>query len=274
MKPLLGKYKLSELDKTTYKRIYINELLKKYEPSTVQLFHRLFKVAVNAAVDSEIIPRNRFNKITIPAEKNTDNFFTAEELKKFLAAAKELENPTNYTIILTLAYTGVRRGEALGLKWENVDFENKTITIERTRDNKGVRSPKTKNSYRTILIDDTLATQLKIYRTWCRETMLTFGKRLALEDYIFVSYQSGTPIVDATIKYSFDRILKKTGLKKVTPHGLRHTHATLLISQRIPVKVIADRLGNTPQMILDIYGHSFKDLEEESVQAFDQALNM
>jgi integrase len=274
MKPLLGKYKLTELDKTTYKRVYINTLLKKYGPGTVQLFHRLFKVAINAAVDSEIIPRNRFNKIVIPNDKTTDNFLTAEELKKFLAAAKDLESHTNYTIILTLAYTGVRRGEAFGLKWENIDFDNKTITIERTRDNKGVRSPKTKNSYRTILIDDTLTTQLKIYRTWCRETMLSFGRRLSSDDFIFISYQSGTPITDGTIKYAFDRIINKSGVKAITPHGLRHTHATLLISQRIPVKVIADRLGNTPQMILDIYGHSFKDLEEESVQAFEQALNM
>lgn len=274
MKPLLGKYKLAEIDKTTYKRVYINELLKKYEPSTVQLFHRLFKVAVNAAVDSEIIPRNRFNKITIANEKTTDNFFTAEELKKFLVASKELENHTNYTLILTLAYSGVRKGEALGLKWENIDFEKKTITIERTRDNKGARSPKTKNSYRSILIDDTLTNQLIIYRNWCRETMLAFGKRLDLDDYIFISYQTGTPITDGTVKYAFDRIIEKSNLKRVSPHGLRHTHATLLISQRIPVKVIAERLGNTPQMILDIYGHSFKDLEEESVQAFDQALNM
>jgi integrase len=274
MKPLLGKYKLAELDKTTYKRVYINALLKKYGPGTVQLFHRLFKVAINAAVDSEIIPRNRFNKIVIPNDKTTENFLTAEELKKFLAAAKELENHTNYSLVLTLAYTGVRRGEAFGLKWENVDFDNKTITIERTRDNKGVRSPKTKNSYRTILIDDTLTSQLKIYRTWCRETMLSFGKRLASDDFIFISYQSGTPISDGTIKYAFDRIINKSGVKQITPHGLRHTHATLLISQRIPVKVIADRLGNTPQMILDIYGHSFKDLEEESVQAFEHALNM
>ncbi|TYR82116.1 site-specific integrase [Priestia megaterium] len=273
MKPLLGKYKLAELDKTTYKRVFINELMKKYEPSTVRLFHRLFKVAINAAVDSEIIPRNRFLKITIPGEETFDNFLTAEELKAFLAAVKKMENITNYSIILLLAYTGLRKGEALGLTWNDVDFENKSITVERTRDKKGARAPKTKNSYRTILIDDTLLQQLKLYRKWCKQTMLSFGKRLSDDDYIFISYQSGTSMGENTLKYVFDRIIKKTGLKTVTPHGLRHTHATILIGQRIPVKVIAERLGNTPQMILDIYGHSFKALEEESVLAFEQALN-
>ncbi|WP_375337620.1 hypothetical protein [Domibacillus sp. PGB-M46] len=63
-------------------------------------------------------------------------------------------------------------------------------------------------------------------------------------------------------------------MKRITPYGLRHTQATLLISQRIPVKTIADRLGNTPHMILNIYGHSFKELEKESVHAFRNLMNM
>jgi integrase len=273
MKPLLGKYKLAALDKNTYKRVYINELLKKYTPSTVKLFHRLFKVAVNAAVDSEIIPRNRFTKITIQgSEEVNDNFHTAEELKIFLAAAKQLENITNYTIILLLAYTGARKGEALGLKWENVDFYNKTITIESTRDKHGFRSPKTKNSNRTIRIDDSLIQQLTLYRSWCKQTMLSFGKRWSEGDYVFISYQSGTPMGENTLKYCFDRITQKNGLKHITPHGLRHSHATILISKKQPVNVIAERIGNTPQVIWDTYGHNYKALEEESVNAFTQAL--
>ncbi|MED4206560.1 tyrosine-type recombinase/integrase [Neobacillus mesonae] len=273
IKPLLGKYKLAELEKTTYKRVYINELLKKYEPSSVRLLHSIFKVAVNAAVDSEIIPRNRFNKITISGDKKSKNFYTPEELIAFLTAAKDIDNITNYTTILLLAYTGLRKGEALGLMWKNVDLNKKTITVERTRDSIGVRSPKTKRSYRTIPIAGLLVNQLQIYRAWCKQTMLSFGKHLSDEDYVFITYRSGAPMSDNTLKYSFDRISKKAGLKSITPHGLRHTHATVLIGQRTPVKVIAERLGNTPQMILDVYGHSFKELEEEAVIAFSKALN-
>lgn len=273
MKPILGKYKLAELDKATYKRIYINKLLEHYEPSTVRLFHKLFKVAINAAVDNEIIPRNRFNKISIPVEEVNDNFLTAKELSEFLKAAKEFENITNYTLILLLAYTGARRGEALGLTWNDVDFDNKIITINSTRDKKGDREPKTKNSYRNILVDDILINQLKLYRTWCKETKLTFGKHLSDNDFIFISYQSGTPTGENTLKYSFDRIIKKTNLKRITPHGLRHTHATILMSKRLPVNAIADRLGNTPQLIFNTYGHIVKEMEEESVIAFSQALH-
>jgi integrase len=273
MKPLIGHYKLDTLDKSTYKREYINVLLKKYEPNTVRLFHRLFKIAINAAVDDEIIPRNRFNKISIPVEAVNDNFLIAEELNEFLKTAKKTENITNYTLILLLSYTGLRKGEAHGLKWKNVDFEDKIVTVERTRDNKGVRTPKTKNSYRTIIIDDLLIEQLKLYRTWCKQTILSFGRHLSDDDFIFISYQSGTPLTDNTIKYSMERIAQKGGLKQITPHGLRHTHATILISKKQPVNVIADRLGNTPQMIWETYGHNFKAMEQESVIAFSQALN-
>src|SRR5690606_24271374 len=202
MKQMIGKYKLAELDKTTYKRVFINKLLEVYEPSTVRLFHRLFKVAINSAVDDEIIPRNRFNKITIPVEAVNDNFLSVEELNVFLKAAKELENITNYTLILLLAYTGLRKGEALGLRWNLVNFDHNTITVTCTRDKKGTRSPKTKNSYRTIRVDDFLIHQLKLYRTWCKETKLSFGKHLSEEDFVFISYQSGTPTGENTLKYS------------------------------------------------------------------------
>jgi integrase len=285
IKPLLGHYKLQKLDKITYKQAYINPLLKKYKVETVKLFHRLFKIGINAAVDDEILPRNRFTKITIRDEKSEllstgasikGNFLEAHELNKLLSTAKEHENITNYTVFLLLAYTGLRRGEACGLQWGNINFTKKTLTVERTRDNKGVRSPKTDNSYRTILIDDILIQQLKNYKKWCKETRQKFGYSLNNNDFIFISYQTSNPITDNSITYALRRIIKKAKIKSITPHGLRHTHATLLLSQGkrgASVKVVAERLGNTPQMILDIYGHTFLDLEEESVQIFSESLS-
>ncbi|WP_280528657.1 tyrosine-type recombinase/integrase [Bacillus sp. J14TS2] len=82
---------------------------------------------------------------------------------------------TNFTLIFPLAYTGFRKGEAFDLQWKNIDFKDHTITVERTRDNKGVRTPKTKRSYRTIYIDNILVKQLKEYKTWCKKTKLSYG---------------------------------------------------------------------------------------------------
>lgn len=254
-------------------------LLKEYKPSTVALFHRLFKIAVNAAVEDEIIPRNRFNKIPIEQEEELDNFLTPEELNLFLDSAKHHENITNYTLILFLAYTGLRKGEALGLKWGNVDLKDKTVTVDCTRDRMGDRPPKTKNSYRTIPIDDVVMNQLSVYQKWCIETKFSYGIKLDKEkDYVFISHQGGTPVGSNTLLYTFNRIykqLEKAGnnIKRITPHGLRHTHATVLINAGIPPKTVADRLGNTPEMIYNIYSHSFKELEDQAVSAFSESLS-
>lgn len=274
IKPLLGKYKLSKLDKTTYKRVFINPLLEEFAPSSVQTFHKIFKTGINAAVDDEIIPKNRFNKISIEYEKMGDNFLTAEELNMFLNNAKKLGTITTYTLILLLAYSGLRKGEALGLKWKNINFKAQTLRVERTRDNYGERPPKTKNSYRTIMINEKLITQLRTYRTWCKKTMLSFGEHLKEDDFVFISYQTGKPISENLIIYTMNRIVKKTGCKRITPHGLRHSHATILLGKGVPVNIISDRLGNTPQMIYAIYGHSIPGLEKEAIQVFEQALSL
>ncbi|WP_378127496.1 tyrosine-type recombinase/integrase [Cohnella boryungensis] len=278
MKPLLGKYKLISLDKTTYIREYINVLKQKYADSTVALFHRLFKIAINAAVEDEIIPRNRFRKVSVEIDDELENVLTASELDLFLEAAQEHENITNYTLILLLAFTGVRKGEALGLRWKHIDFENKTLTVDWTRDRHGCRPPKTKNSYRMIPIDKLLVDQLLAYQRWCVEKKFSFGLKVDKKnDLIFISYQDGVPIAENMPHYSFNRVHKvltdqKTPVNKISPHGLRHTHATILINQGIPVKTIAKRLGNTVAVILKVYSHSFKEYELMAVSAFGSTL--
>ena len=187
IKPLIGKIKLTKLDRTKYKQKFINELLKKYDSGSIRLYHTLFKIAVNAAVEDEILPRNRFNKITIEKDKKSDNFLNPDELKVFLTFAKDNESITNYTLLLILAHTGMRRGEMLGLQWNNIDFEQKTISIESTRDFHGVRKPKIKNSNRTIFVDDALLSQLKVYRAWCKKMILTYGKRWTDSDYVLIT---------------------------------------------------------------------------------------
>lgn len=280
MKPLIGKYRLNELTKSTYIREYINPLMDKYKPSTVMLFHRLFKIAVNAAVDEEIITRNRFNNISVDQDKELNNFLTPDELSVFLKYAKRCENITNYTAILTLAYTGLRRGELAGLKWEDIDLEAKTISVKRTRDRHGSRTPKTTKSVRKILIDDLLVNQLKVYQKWCIKLKFQYGMKLdKKEDYVFISHQGATPIGDVTLKYAFNRLYntmkkEKVTINEITPHGLRHTHCTILISNQVQIKTIADRLGNTPEMIYNIYSHSFEELEQEAVNIFSESLKI
>ena len=86
----------------------------------------------------------------------------------------------------------LRRGEGFGLTWNNINFQNKTLTVERNRGNYGTGTPKTKNSYRTIKIDDTLIDQLRIYKKWSKEKLLANRLILTEESFIFID-ESGTP---------------------------------------------------------------------------------
>ncbi|WP_438941233.1 tyrosine-type recombinase/integrase [Lysinibacillus xylanilyticus] len=281
LKPLLGHFKLQKLDRITYQKVFIDKIEQKLKPGTVNLFHSIFKIAINAAVEEELLARNRFTKVVIKNEaeltKETNNFLTIVELNEFLEVAKRYENITNYTFLLVAVYTGMRKGEACGLQWQNIDFKNNTITIERTRDEKGTRTPKTKNSYRKILVDNLVIDQLKKYQIWCKQILLKHGKSFDDQLFIFIT-EFNNPIHGMAIHKLFRDTMFKAGIlnddgePKITFHGLRHTHATILLNGGQNVKVIAERLGNTPAMIYQIYGHVMKELEEQTMEVFSKSL--
>ncbi|WP_347723197.1 site-specific integrase [Lysinibacillus capsici] len=180
--------------------------------------------------------------------------------------------------MLVAVYTGMRKGEICGLHWKNIDFKNNIITIERTRDDIGTRTPKTKNSYRRILVDDLVIDQLKKYQVWCKQILLKHGKQLDDQLFVFINTFNNLLHGAAINKMFRDTILKagilnNDGEPKITFHGLRHTHATILLNSGQNVKAIAQRLGNTPAMIYEIYGHVMKELEEQSVEVFSRSLN-
>lgn len=275
IKPLIGSFKLSKLNKTTYQKAFINELEKEYEPGTVKISHRIFATAINAAVEDEILPRNKIRGVSLPSERqkiNVRKYLTPQQLKTFLDFAKENLDISYYTAYLTISYTGIRKGEAMGLQWRDIDFENKTIAILRNRGEYGLGSTKTKNSERTIKVDDLLIKQLRIYQKALKPILLAFGQKLKDDSFVFLSTESGEPLSAYPLSYHFKKTLEKAGLPSTTIHGLRHTHCTILLNNGIPVKAIAERLGNTPEMIHTIYGHVLKEMEDASVSVFTNAL--
>lgn len=272
VKPLIGKFKMASLDKETYKRKFITPLLKKYKSSTVRLFHRIFKVAINAAVDAEVLARNRFTKISIQdAGKEEANVLSIQQLNEFIKLAQTSESITPYTFIRLLAFTGIRRGEGLALKWRNINLQTGTISIEATRDRKGYRTPKTKNSYRTIAIDDTLVALLKKYRAWCSALLLEDGQVLDKDDFVFLSYQSKEAYADNSVFYAFKRLSDALGYT-VKPHTLRHTHASILLYSGEDVATVAERLGNTPKVIWETYAHVIERDKKKVTDVFVEAL--
>ncbi len=170
-----------------------------------------------------------------------------------------METRHNYT---------TRKGEALGLQWRDLDLEAQTVNIIRNRTRFGTGTTKTKNSERKIKIVKNVTEQLIRYRIVINKQMLTQGRKLEDEDYIFLSLESLIPMPVTTLHKGYNRITERAGLKDCTLHMLRHSHATFLMNNGVPVRAIAERLGNTPEMIHTTYGHVLREMEDKIFHFF------
>lgn len=246
IKPLLGTYKLVKLDTLTYQKVFINILATKLAPGSVKSAHKIFSTIINAAVENEIIPRNRFSKVSLKKEyEDTEaNVLSVEQLKRFLDLMKR-RSVTQYTIAYLLAFTGMRIGEALALTWADVDLEYGTININKSRGSFGVGTPKTLNSYRKIPIDETVISTLKKYEVFCKKLKLSVGISFTEDNQIFISHLNLDGNGVSSTRTNFNSAGKQLGFH-VQPHTLRHTHASILIASGTDVVTVANRLG-TPQ---------------------------
>ena len=150
-------------------------------------------------------------------------------------------------IILTI-FTGVRLGELMGLEWQDVDFKTGIVSINRSSQylaNKGVftKTPKTESSIREVAIPDFVVSLLEEYKLWYDEQKSFYGELWMNSNRLFVQ-ADGKPMHPSTISKWFVKYVAQIGLPVINFHGLRHTNATLLISQNIDVAVVAARLGH------------------------------
>ncbi|OXS70202.1 hypothetical protein B1B04_18735 [Lysinibacillus sp. KCTC 33748] len=283
IKPLLGSYKLSNLDYLTYKKEFIDELLKTKSVNTVKSAHSKFLDAVNLAVRNEVLPKNRFSSMTISKEnekkkksineENDLNFLNEDDLKKLLQFIKKADDMTKTAVIWTIAFTGMRKGEAAALRWKDIDLQEGTINIYETRDHLGQREAKTKNSIRVVEIEQNLCSLLESYRKKSIEKKLEKGVSHKNTDYVFINLKTlhciGTNFV-ANILISVYK--KKVISKYISPHGLRHSYATILCGQGVPIPVVAKIIGDTPNTVMVYYAHSLKEKEKEAVQILSKVL--
>lgn len=277
--PLIGNKKASKLTRAAYINDFINVKLDEGKaPSTVHRYHSIVRAAINFAVDEEMIDRNRFSSVRIAKNNVLDNFLEPDELQIFLNKAKEIGDITQYTLIYLLAYTGMRKGEAHALKWSDIDFENNTIFIQATRDRHGYRRPKTDRSVRNIEVDVKIIDLLRKYKTESKKELLMFGTPLKETDYVFINLNSNVVVYDVYEIHFFDKVYQSLkddniSIKKISPHGLRHTHISILINMNIPPTDIAQRVGNSLEMIYNVYAHHFSKKEKSTVAAFSNSLS-
>src|SRR5690625_2340887 len=215
-----------------------------------------------------------------------EKFLEKEDLATFLNIAKERQKdyPQDYIMFLVLAYTGLRRGELAVLKWSDIDLEDQTLSVNKTfsfgethRGNDVVLSPpKTIESNRIIDIDSFVVEQLKIHKAWQNEFMMKNRKDYNDLGFVFVNTNlyKGYPIAPNLIYDHFKSILKEMNYEiNLSPHSLRHTHASLCIEAEIPLRDIAERLGQSDTRTLEkIYAHTTKGQRQKVATRFNKLM--
>ena len=239
----------------------------------LSVIERIFKYAVLI----DIVPANPFDKVIRPKSKpvsKRDNYLSKEELNDFLELAKNASLTYFWPLVHLLSYTGLREGEALALKWSDIDLENKRISIAKTvariNGKQIIQSPKTKTSIRTVLIDNMT---LSILKKWKKDQIKIYfknGKHFEGDDNFVFTNESADWVQTQNFTRYFKRFIQDHGLKAITPHGLRHTHASLLFAAKVDPKSISDRLGHSSVKItLDLYTHI---ADEQRTDAIDKLI--
>ncbi|TFB14113.1 site-specific integrase [Filobacillus milosensis] len=246
-----------------------------------QMYH-LMNAAFKEAVKWELIKRNPMEFIDPPKVKDNKNkiskAWTKEELNIFLEAAS-VEKILVQTV--TLVITGTRRGEALGLRWKDIDLEEGIITINGTltysEEQKLYYKPNTKSEAsdnREIPIPQFLIDILKKHKqAEYNKTTQLLGKKFSEDCYVFTNDGGDFYRLD-TLTKKFRRVVETLPVKNITLHGLRHTFSTLMMKLGVNAKVVKDLLGHSRvQVTLDFYSHTDMEDKRKSVEKLGEFLN-
>jgi integrase len=232
---------------------------------SVEVVHKTVKAAFQFAVDKGQLVRNPAALATPPAVvEQRHTWWTPEQVGRFLTfVTARSDLPVG--LVEVLADTGGRRGEVLGLRWSDVDLEAGTATVTRQLvehpDDRGLsyRPTKRSRSKATVGIHPGTVATLRRRRVEQSEHRLKMGAGWPAAgsvhaDLVF-TWRDGTAIRPATLTRSIARLSVEAGLPRLTPHGLRHSFATAALRARVPVEVVAARLGNTPRLVQEVYSH-------------------
>jgi len=228
-------------------------------PASVIRVHAVLRRAFRDAVRWGYMGDNPASNADPPKQRMGGSHlqtWTSEELRRFLAAASADEH---HLLWVLLAMTGMRRGEVLGLRWQDLDLENGLVLVRQTVIAIGGKvefsTPKTAHGRRIVALDPV--------------TLHTFRKTCGYDqrdpdDLIFCD-SIGQPLFGPTVTKQFNRIVAAAGLPRIRLHDLRHTHATLALQLGIHPKIVSERLGHsTVAFTLDIYSHATPHMQAEA----------
>lgn len=270
--PALGHYKLTELRPEHFRNFYA-ELRKVIRPDTkkplseytIEGVHATLCSILSDAVEGGFLSHNPAWRTYRYAGRKCEKKIADEETAQKIIAALEGESIKYETYFKLIIATGMRRGECCGLKWCDIDWEQRSIHICRnavkvTDEEIFVKEPKTRAGDRYVYFSAEMESLLREYRQECVYITETYDQReLTADDFLFRRQGAQLPMTPTTFTYRFKLILKKNGLpQELNVHSLRHTAASLMIAGGTDVATVAGILGHSqPSTTLDIYTHAF-----------------
>ena len=247
---------------------------------TILEHHRLLRAMLHKAVYWQLIVANPAERVQPPKARKPKRKSYDDEQTKILLENLELlsSEDTKYKVAIILTvFTGVRLGELMGLEWQDVDFKNGIISINRSSQylsDMGVftKVPKTESSIREIAIPEFIISLLEEYKLWYEEQKSVYGELWTNSDRLFVQ-ADGKPMHPSTISKWFVKYVGQIGLPVINFHGLRHTNASLLVAQNIDIAVISARLGHAQiSTTLDFYVHPLLSHNRKAGYALENLL--
>lgn len=292
IQPVIGKMQLVDVKPLHCKNI-LNQMEEDYAGSTIRQAYITMGSMFHSALMNSLISKHPMDSVKYNKPVKAPNeikFLTIEEQEKFLEAAKRSHNYYQYALILE---TGLRTGEMIGLTWDAIDWEKRTLTVNKTLEFRHKQEfwragpPKTQHSYRTIPLTNRaydILREIEQSRAYRKESdqlnqKLEYidrrtGKKnvMVLSDLVFLNYRTGMPAKNSSYDTHLYKLCDEAGIKHFCMHALRHTYATRAIERGVQPKVLQKLLGHgSIKTTMDKYVHVTDDSMLRAVQQFESA---
>ncbi|MEU2244046.1 site-specific integrase [Streptomyces sp. NPDC018338] len=271
--PMIGSKRLESLSVADVRK-FVVALENKTSAATAKESHRVLRTALTAACREELVTRNVATLVEPPTVADRDlDPWSLEETLDFLTAARK--DPLYAAFVLAIAL-GFRRGEIVGLRWENVDLDKREIRVRTQRQRVGGEvyedDPKGRRRKQTLPLPGICVTPLRWQRMRQASMREQAGEKWEETGYVFTT-RTGKPIEPRNLYRSFTRVAKNAGLRVIRLHDARHGTATLLTAAGVPPRVVMEILGHSQIAVtMNVYAHVVQDTQREAISHMDRLL--
>ena len=241
------------------------------------VYFRTLSSLFGVAVKWGVIRDNPCKRVTMPHQQTTVKALQQNEVNRLFSLIDSYPDYRVVIVVYILLLTGIRISELIGLQWGDINFDNQIISIKREvihLANKGtvITPPKSYSSNRDIFVPELLINKLRAYQALQQQDIINKGDLFNNQDYIITQF-NGNPVYISTVRKWLKKAFTAFNIPYVTIHGLRHTYASLLISNGIDARTTASQLGhNTPSLVMNVYANPQNIAKRQSANLLEKII--